>query len=155
MKPVFKRRPDRRLAKLIRLPGGRTIEDIEADVEARLEALHDVCLAGVHERLQEILTLAAAMPRPPRPEDLQRLYDLSNAVIGQSGVAGLEDLGRAALSFCQLLDAWRSGRRWSAASFDVHLNALKLMSQADGALDAAGRAAVLEGLNRVARRAAG
>lgn len=152
---VTKRRPEKRLAKLIWLPGGRTVAAIEADVVARLEALQGVCAGAMRDKVREIGRLAAAASRPPSPDDLARLYALSNEAIGLSGVAELEDLGMAALSFCRLLDGFRSGAAWSAASYDVHLAALQLLAQPDSALDAEARAEMVEGLNTVVQRTAG
>jgi hypothetical protein len=152
---VIKRRPEKRLAKLIWLPGGRTVEVIEADVIARLEALRGVCASAIRDKVQEIARRASGAARPPGPDDLDRLYALSNEVIGLSGAAELEDLGMAALSFCRLLDGFRCGVAWSAASYDVHLAALQLLAQPDSALDDAARAEMVEGLHTVVQRAAG
>jgi hypothetical protein len=151
---VIKRRPEKRLSKLIWLPGGRTVATIEADVIARLEALRGVCAGAIRDKVQEIGQLAARASRPPKPDDLDRLYALSNEAIGLSGVAELEDLGMAALSFCRLLDGFRSGAAWSTASYDVHLAALQLLAQPDSTLGDAARAEIVEGLNTVVQRAA-
>ena len=152
---VIKRRPEKRLAKLIWLAGGRTVAAIEADVIARLEALRGVCAGAIRDKVLEIGRLASGAARPPAPGDLDRLYALSNEVIGLSGAAELEDLGMAALSFCRLLDGFRSGVAWSAASYDVHLAALQLLAQPDSALDDTARAQIVEGLHTVVQRAAG
>ncbi|HEY4030223.1 MAG TPA: hypothetical protein VGM25_07755 [Caulobacteraceae bacterium] len=152
---VVKRRPEKRLDKLIWLPGGRTVEAIEADIVARMEALQGVCASAIRDKVQAIVRLAAQAPRPPRPDDLDRLYTLSNEAIGLSGVADLEDLGLAALSFCRLLDGFRSGADWSRAAFDVHLAALQLLAQPDSAMGAEARAVMVEGLHTVVKRATG
>ena len=152
---VIKRRPDKRLAKLIWLPGGRTVEVIEADIVARLEALQGVCAGAIRGKMQEIARLAAKASRPPAPEDPDRLYTLSNEAIGLSGAADLEDLGMAALSFCRLLDGFRSGAAWAGAPYDVHLAALQLLAQPDSTLDEAARAEMVEGLHSVVQRTAG
>ena len=152
---VIKRRPDKRLAKLIWLPGGRTVEVIEADIVARLEALQGVCAGAIRGKMQEIARLAAKASRPPAPEDLDRLYTLSNEAIGLSGAADLEDLGMAALSFCRLLDGFRSGSGWSGAAFDVHLAALQLLAQPDSAMGEEARHEMVEGLHIVVQRATG
>jgi hypothetical protein len=153
MKPVIKRRPNNRLAKLIHVPGGKTVEAIEADVEVRLDALKDTCFASLQGKIQEIVRLAGAAPRPPAREDLDQLYTLSKEVLGLAGVAHLEDAGRAALSFCRLLDGWRGGKAWSAAPFDVHLAALQLLAQMDSDLDETARDHMVQGLNTVVQRA--
>jgi hypothetical protein len=154
MKPILKRRADNRLAKLARMPGGRTVASIETDVEARMEVLKDACLTAIQDRVQDIVRIAGQMPRPPGGEDLGRLYGLCNEVVGLAGVAHLEDAGRAAMSFCQLLDGWRSGKApWSAAPFDVHLGALQLLSQPDSDLGQAARDHMVDGLHAVVRRA--
>ena len=153
MKPILKRRPDNRLAKLIRLPGGKTVESIEAEVDARLEALRGACVTALQDKVQEIVSFAGAMKRPPSREDLGKIYTLSNEVLGLAGVAQLEEAGRAAMSFCRLLDGWRTGKVWSQAPFDVHLAALQLLAQPDGELDATARDHMILGLNAVVRRA--
>ena len=153
MKPILKRRPDVRLAKLIRLPGGKTVESIEADVDARLDALKDACIGALQDKVREIVDQAGQMPRPPSREDLGRIYTLSNEVLGLAGVAHLEEAGRAAMSFCRLLDGWRGGKTWAAAPFDVHLAALQLLAQPDSDLDDTARDHMILGLNAVVRRA--
>jgi hypothetical protein len=153
MKPIIKRRPTNRLAKLIRLPGGRTIGAIEIDVEARMEALKDACLLVLQGKVQEIVGAAGKAPRPPGDEDLGRLYALCKDVLGLAGVAQLEDAGRAAMSFCRLLDGWRGGKAWTAAPFDVHLAALQLLAQPESDLDETAREHMIQGLNAVVRRA--
>ncbi len=153
MKPILKRRPDVRLAKLIRLPGGKTIESIEADVDRRMDSLKGACIIAVQDKVQEIVRQAGVMPRPPSREDIGRIYGLSNELIGLAGVADLEDAGRAAMSFCRLLDGCRNGKAWTAAPFDVHLGALQLLAQPDGELDETARDHMIQGLNAVARRA--
>jgi hypothetical protein len=155
MKPVIKRRPDRRLARLIRLPGGKTIAQIEADVEARLGTLRGSCAGTIRDMVSEMGALAAAMPRPPGPEELGCLYRLSNEIIGLCGVADMEDLGRVAMSFCHLLDAQRCGGAWSADSFDVHMQTLKLLAAPDGELNGDARSAIVNGLDQVVKRALG
>jgi hypothetical protein len=152
---VIKRRPEKRLAKVIWRPGGRTVEVIEEDVIARLRALQTVCADAIRDKVQEIGRLAAASARPPQAADLNRLYALSNEVIGLSGAAELEDLGMASHSFCRLLDGFRNGVAWSAASYDVHLASLQLLAQQELELDAEARAKVVEGLNSVVQRTAG
>ena len=107
MKPIIKRRPTNRLAKLVRMPGGRSVGAIELDVEARMEALKDACLLVLQDKVQEIVGMAAKAARPPGGDDLGRLYGLCKEVLGLAGVAQLEDAGRAAMSFCRLLDGWR------------------------------------------------
>ena len=153
MKPIIKRRPTNRLAKLVRMPGGRSVGAIELDVEARMEALKDACLLVLQDKVQEIVGMAAKAARPPGGDDLGRLYGLCKEVLGLAGVAQLEDAGRAAMSFCRLLDGWRGGRAWTAAPFDVHLAALQLLSQPDSDLDETARDHMIQGLNAVVRRA--
>ena len=74
------------------------------------------------------------------------------ALLARVAVAAV---GMAALSFCRLLDGFRSGAPWAAASYDVHLGSLQLLAQPDSTLDAKARAQVVEGLNTVVKRATG
>jgi hypothetical protein len=152
MSLVIKRRPEKRLAKQIRLPGGRTVEVIEQDVEERLAALNGACVAAVRAKVQEMTRLAAFLSDPPTEGEILPIYLLSSELIGLSGVAVMDDLGDAALSFCRLLDGWLVGKPYAKAAFDVHLAALQLMSQPDCALDGPAKAAMVQGLQTVVQR---
>ena len=152
MTPVLKRRVSPRLAKLARLPGGKTVGAIEAEVHARLEKLKDGCFAEAQAKVARMTALAAALPEPPTPADLKPFYDLCHEIVGLAGVADLAHAGRAALSLCRLLDGWIHGRPWRPASFQVHLTAIALLCRPDSGLEPSERDQIVGGLDGVARR---
>jgi len=148
---VLKRRVRPRLAKLARLPGGKTVGAIQAEVEARLEHLRDSCFAEARQTVARMSELAVRLPEPPAPDDLRPFYILCSEIVGLAGVADLAHAGRAALSFCRLLDGWMSGKPWRPASFHVHLTAVALLCRPDCALEPSARDRIVDGLDGVVR----
>ena len=152
MSPVLKHRPENRLSKRVRLPGGQTVAQMEADIQQRMEGMRQACVQTVRQAVAEIEQEGRTL-QPPLAEDrLARLYDLSNQVIELSGAAELPDLDRAALSLCQLLDGWRNGKVWSAAALSVHLLTLQLLARSARELSPQARDAMIEGLTSVVVR---
>ena len=152
MSPILKRRPENRLSKRVRLPGGQTVAQMEADIQQRMEGMRHACVQAVRQALAEIEREGQSL-RPPLAEDsLARLYALSNQVIELSGAAELPDLDRAALSLCQLVDGWRNGKAWSAAAWSVHLLTLQLLARSARELSPQARDAMIEGLTSVVVR---
>ncbi|HEY4028920.1 MAG TPA: hypothetical protein VGM25_01130 [Caulobacteraceae bacterium] len=149
---VLKRKMKPRLARLARLPGGKTVGAIEADVLARLDALKDTCFVEAQLSVARMTELAAALPQPPEPDDLRPFYGLCDTIVGLAGVAELAHAGRAALSLCRLLDGWIAGRPWRPASLDVCLTAIALLCRPDCGLAPEERDKIVAGLVDVARR---
>ena len=58
MTAVLKRRPQNRLGKAIREPGGKTVAQLEAEASARLEALREPCAANLRQALAEMMSIA-------------------------------------------------------------------------------------------------
>ena len=152
MSAVKKIRVKNRLAAAVRAPGGKTIAEAVAGAEARLEDIKDDCLASLDSILASMAELIENPNYLPREHVLAALYELSNDVVGIAGVAGLGDMGRAAFSFCDLLDAFIDQGGWNAAAVEVHMNGLKLLRTMSDKIGEAGRAQILEGLFAVVKR---
>jgi len=152
MSAVKKIRVKNTLAAAVRAPGGKTIAEAVAGAEARLEDIKDDCLASLDKILASLAELIENPNYLRREEVLAGLYDLSNDIVGIAGVAGLGDMGKAAFSFCDLLDVFIDQGGWNAAAVEVHMNGLKLLRTMSDKIGEAGRAQILEGLFAVVKR---
>jgi hypothetical protein len=147
--------PEKRLASILRRPGGLTADQAIAAASRRLESVRDTCLAALDEKID---ALAA---EPPTPESRGRLYALATEVFGLAGTFGVTELSQAAQSLCLLLANLEESGDLPAAydgkladSMRVHIDALRTLRRPELAGDAAARAAVVQGLRKVASRTA-
>jgi hypothetical protein len=134
-------RPRNRIAEMIHQPGGLAIADALQRAQNNIEAMHGHVAASIDialAMLQEKAALGA--------EAADEMYQLSNDIVGFAVTLELRDIGRAAYSLCELIERQRSRCSWSAQSVAVHVEALRLLREPG---DAAGRAAILDGLDRV------
>jgi hypothetical protein len=138
-----------RLAGALAEEGGMTAEEAVSCAEARVEELREPSLAEVDASLAEIQALGAQMAGGPDAAGLARMYDCANRVLALGGVFGLDDLGEAAHSLCELVSRFQRLGRFSAAMIRVHLDGLRLL-RAPQAHSAAAREEMLAGLRQVA-----
>jgi uncharacterized protein YuzB (UPF0349 family) len=146
---VIKRKYENRLAKLIKLPGGKTVAQALADADTNLDSIRDDCLTAVDENIQRLLDSAVAVKADPSPEALAQCYAIANEVFALAGVFGMAQLGKAAYSLCELIDRSRDAGKWSNPAFDAHMNALRLLRFEPTDADRTVREAVLGGLREV------
>jgi hypothetical protein len=152
MSAVKKIKVKNRLAAAVRAPGGKTIAEAVAGAEAKLEDIKDDCLASLDSILASMAELIDN-PSGAAPEAVAAgLYELSNDIVGIAGVAGLGDMGKAAFSFCDLLDVFVEQGGWNTPAVEVHMNGLKLLRAMSDKIGEAGRAQILEGLFAVVKR---
>lgn len=138
-----------RLAKLIKLPGGKTVEAAMADADANLKEIEAPCL----EVLDQLIARIRGLAETPQPsvDDLDEIYARSNEIVGLGGVFGMQDLSAAAYSLCELVDRTRERGGPDRAAMAVHVNALRLLRMGV-AVDEAERTRMLDGLASVVRR---
>ena len=152
MTVVRRMTPVNRLAALIHAPGGLKTSQAVAAAEANLESVR----AEAVERLDAIIASLETEEATLTGYDatvLERMYRLSNEVVGVAGVFGYGHMGEAAYSLCDFLDQLRAQERWSPAGVRVHLQTLRLLRQRGGpAAASAACAAILAGLRPVAAR---
>jgi hypothetical protein len=139
-----------RLAKLIRLPGGKRIEEALADADVNLKAIEGPCLTVIDDLIGRIRALAA--PANPGAEALDEIYARSNEIVGMGGVFGMPDLSAAAYSLCELVDRTRDHGGPSQDALAVHVDSLRLFRLGQAITDEQ-RRAMLAGLADVVRRA--
>ena len=82
---VITRRPENRLAKVVWLPGGKTIGQALDDVQANLEEIRAQSLDLLRAKLEEIQALGRKSAKEPKLADLEALYALSGEVLDIAG----------------------------------------------------------------------
>jgi hypothetical protein len=137
-----------RLADMIRVPGGKTVERALADGEAAVERFRPEVVDDIDARIARLETLSA----DPAP-DGETVYREALGVIDHAGLFGLGAVGRAAYSLCELVERMRARGFWDAPAVAVHVGSLKLLrGMADQ--DGSESEAVLNGLSAVLAKVA-
>lgn len=152
MSAMIVRRPVNRLAKLMRAPGGPTVQQALAEADARLKATAQAGQTELQRLLSSIQTLGQALGPSPTEGQIDAVYGLSDEVLSIAAVAGSPDFGPAALSLCELLDGLKARKVWNASAVQVHLDGLQLLADPSVAHSPEQTQAVVDGLRRVVQR---
>ena len=80
---------ENQLAKVVKRPGGKTVEEHVKAAEVRVEAVRDVTLASLVEKADAMAAAAVAGKNGSDPKAFDKIYDISNAIFGLAGTFGL------------------------------------------------------------------
>jgi hypothetical protein len=141
-------RPNR-LARLLSEPGGISAGDALRKAAENLESIRESSLSSLDEHLARIEALRRDAGGKASAETEEAIYRLSNSIHAIAGLFGLDQLGEAAFSLCELIDRQRERGRWSPEAVDVHLSAFRLFRHPDLPVDGE---TVLAGLRRISER---
>ena len=150
---VITRRPENRLAKVIWIPGGKTIAQALDDAQANLDEIRQESLGVLRAKLEELQAQGKKSAAAPGEADIEVLYNLSSEVLDIAGLFGLPELGHAAFSLCELLDRLKSRKAWNWPAVQVHLHGLLVLADPDKT-PPEGRQTVVDGLRQVCQRVA-
>jgi hypothetical protein len=137
------------LAKVVRLPGGRTVAEALHAADTRIGRMKDVCVAAMQQRIAKLAALADE-GRAGKDGLLGDIHTAGNEILGLAGAFGMTELGDAAYSLCDLADAFRESGVASWPAIDVHVHGLRLLCAETG--DEADRRKILDGLKLVRAR---
>lgn len=137
-----------RLAKLIKLPGGKRVEDAVMAAQSNLDAIAPPCLEALDAHIASICAVTSG---DLTGVDWEAVYNQSNGVVSLGGVFGLSDLSRAAYSLCELIDRTRDRGGPDPEALKVHVRSLKLLRLGE-AVPEEERGKVLSGLTAVVDR---
>lgn len=143
---IFK--TENKLAKIARLPGGKSIEEAVKSAEQRIESVRDKCVAALAGKAERLAKIAAGDRAAGAAATLTELYNTSNAIFGVACVYDLDALSEAACSLCDLVHGFRSGEPVNWQAIDVHVDGIRLL--AAGYTE--GAESILAGLRRVKAR---
>ena len=122
---VFK--VENKLAKVVRLPGGRTVAEAIGSADKRIAGVKDVCISAMQERVRRLAGLAES-GRAGTARVLDEIYATANEILGLAGSFQMTELGQAASSLCDITDAFREGAPVSWPAIDVHVDGLRMLS---------------------------
>jgi len=143
---------ENQLAKVVKKPGGKTVDEHVKAAEVRIEGVRDVTLASLIEKAEALAALAAAGRKGTDSKAFDSIYETSNAIFGLAGTFGLKALAEAAFSLCDLADGFRGGEAPNWPSIDVHVDGIRLLAGLGDKAEAAGAESILDGLRRVRAR---
>jgi hypothetical protein len=142
------------LSHMVRSPGGMRVCDAVAAAERNVKAMEPENIAEVDRNLALLVEAAGRAP-----DDLsarEKLYGHAAVIAGLGGNCGLDELGRAAFSLCEIADRYQEAGQWSPEAVAIHLNAMAILRKPGTMATAAMRKSVLAGLNQlVAHQASG
>lgn len=147
---VFK--VENRLAKVIRLPGGRTVADALRGADTRVASIRDRCLISLAAKGLQLQRLSEQAKADQDANSLAALYATANDIYSIAGAFGMKEAAEAAYSLCDLLDnsPEREAINWPAV--DVHVDGVRFLCSEAGAADTPMRGAIITGLREVAAR---
>lgn len=148
--PTAPRKPND-FAKLVRRPGGLSMDEAVRAADANLLSIRGRLVAEVGATLERMQALGVALQDGPDGRALDELYALSNSVIGVAGASGLPALGQICFGLCELIDRLQTSGAWNGQAVRVHLDSLKALRPGAAATEA-DREAVVAALRQVVAR---
>lgn len=148
---VLMHRPENPLADAVQRAGGVRVSEAIATAEESLEELRAECMANLDVKIAEIDALTTGSMRGDESE-VQKVYALSNEILNEAGMFGMNELSEAGRSLCDLSAV--GVRAFDYRAVRVHVEAMKSLRRPEVEGDAAIRAAVLEGLRQVTSKMA-
>ncbi len=143
---------ENRLAKVVSLPGGKTVAEALRGADARLESVRDDCLASLAEKGAKLQNLAD-LAKAGRPDEaVTGIYRVANDVYSVASAFQMTELAEAAYGLCDLADDSRPRESINWPAIGVHIDGVRLLATLDGSQDPTTRAAIVEGLRAVAAR---
>jgi len=143
---------ENRLAKVVKLPGGKTVAEAIKGADERVASVKDDCLASLSAQGARLQRLAEAGKSGDGGAVMIDLYATANEVFSLSAAFGMTELAEAAYSLCDLADPTREGEAINWPAIDVHIDGVRFLASAAGASDTPIRREIIKGLREVAAR---
>jgi hypothetical protein len=126
---------------------GVSRSDAVRQAERNLTSIKDEGLAFVDQSLDQLERLFAAS-KTLSDEVAPALYETSNAIAGIAAVFGLEAMGKAAYSLCELLAGFETSGLFSRQAVKAHLDAMRILRSLSSA-NGKQAAVLLDNLSRL------
>lgn len=139
-------------AKLVRQPGGVSMDEAVRAADANLESIRGRLVAEIEATLERMQALGGALRDGPGDgRALEELYASANAVIGLAGAPGLRGLGRVCYSLCELIDRLQTSGAWNGPAVRIHMDSLRALRPGTAEGEAQ-QEAIVAALKRVVAR---
>ena len=139
-----------RLSKIIRQPGGTTVQGALKDAKRNLEKIRLECILEIDFKLDVMQQKFGQARQKPNETDLDELYRLSNDIVGMAGVFEMTELGEAAFSLCELIDRLKAPDQWDWPAVELHLSGMRVLRYSKPGQPE--NQAVLDGLRKLTAR---
>ena len=151
MKPGTTFKYENRLAKSVVRSGGMSAAEALSAAQKAVEEVREPTIAEIDANLAEIYALGEELKAANAFDEtaLQKMYICANRVVAMGGVFGLDELGKAAYSLCELVSRFQVAERYDPKLVQVYVDGLRLLRH-PGDHDPVIRAQVLDGLRKVA-----
>jgi hypothetical protein len=116
---------ENKLAKLIKAPGGKTVEAAVEDAETGLRAIAAACLIDIDRMIEILNDRAGDLVKPAGKDD--PLYTSAREIAGLAAICRRPALGQAAHSLCVLIDLSEADGRWHREAVMVHISTIQLL----------------------------
>ena len=151
MSPPTLTRKANAFAKLVRQPGGLSMDEAVRAADENLRSIRGQLVAEVEAAVERMQALGGALRDGPDQGALNELYRSANSVIGLAGPSGLPATGQVCYSLCELIDRLQTSDTWNAPALQVHMDSLRLL-RSGAAEDEAQQEAIVAALRRVVAR---
>jgi len=155
MSEVRKIKVRSRLAKLGVVGRGMNVRQALVNAEAAIEASRPPSLIELDRCLAEMLATFGPSVASRDERDLEDLYRLSSRIIDVSHSLPLSGVELAAWALCSLTDGCCQAGVKDWPAIDVHIQAVSLLRALGASLTPEAKAAILEGLSKVALKRVG
>ncbi len=137
-----------RLRQKILKTGGPKVQEALAKAQQNLDELREPSLKIIDGLIAEIVRVYGRNNRKGN-EDFADLYTFASRIIDAAAPVPELEINQAAFHLCALADRCMGLGRWDWPSVDVHIDALQLLRNDEGALSAVARAHIFRGLKKV------
>jgi hypothetical protein len=139
--------PPNRLAKMVGSKGVSRSSAIQR-AQANLVSMRDEGVAYINLNLDGLIAAFVA-PSDDKAKQAETLYEFSDAISSTAKVFGMEDLGNAAYSLCQLLSDADPERGANRGAVKAHIDGMQILRKMSGAGDVEGANIILQNLSQL------
>ena len=143
---------ENRLAKVVKLPGGRTVADALRSADNRVAAIRNDCIASLAAKGAQLQQQAERARSQADPAALAGVYTTANEMFGIASTFAMTELAEAAYGLCDLVDDTRTPATINWGAIDVYVNGVRFLGSEAGQVESAARSAIVAGLREVAAR---
>jgi hypothetical protein len=136
-----------RLAKVVQLPGGRTVAEALRAADRKIDSVREACVGALPAKVAS-LTAYVDQGRVDPAKALDGMYRTADEIFSVAGAFSLHPLAEAAYGLCDLVDCFRTEGPVNWQAISVHVNGIRLLATGEvGEADV-----VLSGLREVRAR---
>jgi hypothetical protein len=143
---------ENRLAKVISLPGGKTVAEALRAADQRIDSVREDCLKSLSIKGLRLQQLAQLAKSDADDAAFAGLYATANEVFSVASAFDMKELAEAAYGLCDLADDSRPREQINWPAVGVYVDAIRFLGSQSGSEDTAIRRTIVAGLRAVTAR---